>query len=113
MMKEIFPCKVINSTNSRPGKNGWPKTYITGRDVFTDVKYELMVRQKDLIPRPKITTTEVLCIDTQDDVLFIMGPDGDIREDLNLPNEAHLADIKGNIKRILEEGIKECLVTYQ
>ena len=113
MMKEIFPCKVISSVNSKPGKTGGPKTRIYGQDVFTDVKYEVMIRQSELIPRPIITKTEVLCIDTQDDILFIMGPDGDIREDLNLPNEAHLADVKANIKRILEQGIKECLVTYQ
>ena len=36
-----------------------------------------------------------------------------MKEDNNLPTEAHLKDIVTMINRILDEGKKECLVTVQ
>ena len=40
-------------------------------------------------------------------------PDGDIREDLKLPSEAHLTHIATRIKRILDTPQQECIVTVQ
>jgi len=34
-----------------------------------------------------------------------------MKEDVNLPNEEHLKSVVADIKRIFEEGKKECLVT--
>ena len=42
-----------------------------------------------------------------------MLANGDIKEDLNLPTESHLSDVVANIKRIIDAGTKECLVTVQ
>ena len=42
-----------------------------------------------------------------------MLANGDIKEDLNLPTESHLSDVVANIRRIIDAGTKECLVTVQ
>ena len=38
---------------------------------------------------------------------------GELKEDVKMPDEAHLADIKKTIERILGEAKKECLVAVQ
>ena len=114
IMKEQFPCKVTAFSTAKPGKHGSAKAMITAKDVFTDKQYDETFGTGDMIPRPIISKTEVTCICYDDDgVLQLMMPDGDIKEDLNLPTESHLSDIATKIKQIVDAGTKECLVTYQ
>ena len=87
---------------------------ITAKDVFTDKQYEETFGTGDMIPRPIVTKTECVCININDDgSLALMMDDGELKEDLNLPTEAHLRDIAALTKRIFEAGTKECLVTFQ
>lgn len=114
IMKEQFPCKVTAFSTAKPGKHGSAKAMITAKDVFTDKQYDETFGTGDMIPRPIVTKTEVTCICYDDDgVLQLMMPDGDIKEDLNLPTESHLTDIATKIKQIVDAATKECLVTYQ
>ena len=114
IMKEQFPCKVTAFSTAKPGKHGSAKAMITAKDVFTDKQYDETFGTGDMIPRPIVTKTEVTCICYDDDgVLQLMMPDGDIKEDLNLPTESHLSDIATKIKQIVDAATKECLVTYQ
>ena len=113
IMKEQFPCKVTAFSTAKPGKHGSAKAMITAKDVFTDKQYDETFGTGDMIPRPIVTKTEVTCICYDDDgVLQLMMPDGDIKEDLNLPTESHLTDIANKIKQIVDAGTKECLVTF-
>ena len=36
MMKETFPCKVVNMSTAKPGKHGSAKAMIVAKDIFTD-----------------------------------------------------------------------------
>merc|ERR1719319_1093476 len=100
IMKEQWPCKVT--------------AFTTAKDVFTDKQYDETFGTGDMIPRPIVTKTEVTGLSYDDEgSLTLMMPDGELKEDLNLPTEAHLSDISTNIKRIIDAGTKECLVTYQ
>lgn len=114
IMKEQFPCKVTAFSTAKPGKHGSAKAMITAKDIFTDKQYDETFGTGDMIPAPIVTKTEVtaICYD-EDGVLQLMMPDGELKEDLNLPTESHLTDIANNIKRIIDAGNKECLVTYQ
>ena len=38
---------------------------------------------------------------------------GELKEDIKIPEEAHLAEVKKRINDILTAGAKECLVTVQ
>jgi len=114
IMKEQWPCKVTAFSTAKPGKHGSAKAMITAKDVFTDKQYDETFGTGDMIPRPIITKTEVTCICYDDDgVLQLMMPDGDIKEDLNLPTESHLTDVATKIKQIVDASTKECLVTFQ
>ena len=67
-----------------------------------------------MIPRPIVIKTEVTALSYDEDGgLCMMMPDGELKEDLNLPHESHLEDIAKLIKRLIDEGTKECLVTFQ
>ena len=116
MMKETFPCKVTSFSTAKPGKHGSAKAMITAKDIFTDKQYEETFGTGDMIPRPLVIKTEVTCIDCNyddDNKLTLMMPDGELLEHLNLPDAAHLDDVKPRMKAILEAGTKECLLMIQ
>ena len=113
MMKEQFPCKVTAFSTAKPGKHGSAKAMITAKDIFTDKQYDETFGTGDMIPRPLVSKTEMTCIGYEDDVLTIMTPDGELKEDLNFPTEAHLSDLQGKIKAIVDAGAKECLIQIQ
>lgn len=114
IMKEQFPCKVTAFSTAKPGKHGSAKAMITAKDIFTDKQYDETFGTGDMIPAPIVKKVELTAISYDDDgVLQLMTAEGELKEDLNLPTEAHLTDIAANIKRIIDAGAKECLVTYQ
>ena len=41
----------------------------------------------------------------------MLDKNGEMKEDVNLPTEDHLKEVKANIVRIFEDGKKECLIT--
>ena len=117
IMKEQFPCKVTAFSTAKPGKHGSAKAMITAKDVFTDKQYDETFGTGDMIPRPIIKKEEANLLSMEDDgTMCIMLADGDLKEDLNLPTEAHLSDVVAQIKAILprveSDGV-ECLVTFQ
>ncbi len=113
MLKGEFPCRVTSFSTAKPGKHGSAKAMITGKDIFTDRQYEETFGTGDMIPRPIVVKTEYNCLDSDGDFLTLLTPSGDVKEDVKVPNEAHLLDIAKRIKEILAEGKKECLVTVQ
>ena len=114
MMKDQFPCKVTSFSTAKPGKHGSAKAMITGKDIFTDKQYEETFGTGDMIPCPIVEKAEMNALSYDDDgVLTIMKQDGELKEDLNLPTEAHLADVARKIKEIIDAGTKECLVQIQ
>ena len=115
IMKELHPCKVTAFSTAKPGKHGSAKAMITAKDIFTDKQYEETFGTGDMIPAPEVQKKEYLCIDidtNDNDRLDLMDRDtGDMREDMNLPTEAHLSDVVKTIKSVIADGTKECLVT--
>merc|ERR1712151_381685 len=94
MMKDEFPCKVVNFSTAKPGKHGSAKAMITGKDIFTDKQYEETFGTGDMIPAPVIVNTEYTCLDcNEDNVLMLLTKEGEMKEDLSLPTAAHLKDL--------------------
>ena len=112
IMKEQFPCKVTAFSTAKPGKHGSAKAMITAKDIFTDKQYEETFGTGDMIPRPIVTKTEFQCIDVDDTQLTLMDKEGNMKEDCNLPTEAHLKDVSDKIKSSTEAGTS-VLVTVQ
>ena len=113
MLKDTFPCKVTQFATAKPGKHGSAKAMITGKDIFTDKQYEETFGTGDMTPAPTVAKNEYNCIAIDGDFLQLMSETGELKEDIKLPTEEHLKDIKKGIERILDEGKKECLVQVQ
>ena len=114
MMKDgKFPCRVTAFSTAKPGKHGSAKAMITAKDIFTDKLYEETFSTGDMIPRPIVEKIEAICVDVNEyGEVFLMMPDGEMKEDLDLPTEAHLIDVAKKIREILTSGKFQCLVTY-
>lgn len=114
IMKEQFPCKVTAFSTAKPGKHGSAKAMITAKDIFTDKQYDETFGTGDMIPRPIVTKKELQLIDLEDDsgMLTLMDGEGNTKEDMNLPTEAHLKDVTDRIKSLFADG-KDILVTCQ
>lgn len=43
------PCKIIFHVTSKPGKTGLPKASVVGIDIFTNKKYENIIRLSEKV----------------------------------------------------------------
>merc|ERR1712031_146192 len=105
MMKEVYPCKVVNFSTAKPGKHGSAKAMIVGKDIFTDKQYEETFGTGDMIPAPVVEKTEYVCIDVNEEgFLMLMTKEGDMKEDLQLECDKyeHLKGMDKQMKAIIE-----------
>merc|ERR1719272_1857439 len=116
--KDIFTDKQYEETYGTVGlfvllvsEDVLAKAMIVGKDIFTDKQYEETYGTGDMIPAPVVVNTEYQCIDLEDDgTLILMTKDGEMKEDLKLSDAGHLKTMAKEIKKIQDDGKKECLV---
>ena len=104
------PCKVTETTTAKPGKHGSAKVILKGRDVLTAKIYECTFHAGDMVDAPLVKRTEYTLLNIDDDQLSLMTADGEVKEDVNLPEADHLKDTRKKIIEIFESGKRECLV---
>ncbi|KAL4436412.1 hypothetical protein ABPG74_002978 [Tetrahymena malaccensis] len=117
-----FPCRVTSVRTSLPGKHVI-KTYIEGINIFTGKKYEDITKPQLNIEIPYVQQTEYQLIDISDDnYLTVLLENGQIREDLKLPDgqpqlvqnlKADLKKQKDIIVTILSSMGQEQLISYK
>ena len=105
------PCKVTEVSTAKPGKHGSAKVILKGRDILTSKVYECTFHSGDMIDAPIVKRTEYTLLNIDEDQLTLLDPSGDMKEDVNLPEDDHLREVRDKIKSIFDEGKKECLVT--
>ena len=105
------PCKVTETSTAKPGKHGSAKVILKGRDILTSKVYECTFHSGDMIDAPIVKRVEYTLLNIEDTQLQLLDNAGEMKEDVNLPEEEHLRDVAAKIKEIFEEGKKECLVT--
>ena len=113
VMIKDHPCRVTDFSTAKPGKHGSAKAMVFGKDVFTDKMYTESFGTGDMIPAPILEKTEytLINLEEEDGTLTLMDTQGEIKEDMNLPTADHLTDISNHIKKIFDDGKRECLVT--
>merc|ERR1712166_1317902 len=111
VMIKGFPCKVTNTTTAKPGKHGSAKVILDGKDIFTSKAYNCTYHAGDMVDAPIVKRVEYTLLNIEDEQLELLDGAGEIKSDCNLPTEDHLKDVSDMIKRVFEEGKKECLVT--
>ena len=105
------PCKVTETTTAKPGKHGSAKVILKGKDILTSKVYECTFHAGDMVDAPIVVRKELTLLNIDDTTLELLDTNGEVKSDVNLPEEEHLRDVSNNIKKIFEEGTKECLVT--
>ena len=105
------PCKVTEVSTAKPGKHGSAKVILKGKDILTSKVYECTYHAGDMVDAPIVKRVEYTLLNIDDTTLQLLTQEGEVKEDVNLPEDDHLKDVANRIKNIFEEGKKECLVT--
>jgi translation initiation factor 5A len=105
------PCKVTEASTAKPGKHGSAKVILKGRDILTAKIYECTFHAGDMVDAPIVKRNEYTLLNIDDTTLELLDENGEVKSDVNLPEEEHLKDVAKNIKKYFEEGKREVLVT--
>lgn len=79
------PCKIVEMSTSKTGKHGHAKVHLVGIDIFTGKKYEDICPSTHNMDVPNIKRSDYQLIGISDDFLSLMRDNGDVREDLRVP----------------------------
>ena len=105
VMIKGHPCKVMAFSTAKTGKHGSAKAMITGIDLFNSNKYECTFSTGDNVDAPVVKRVEYSLINIEDDgYATLMNDNGDIKEDLKIPDEEWLKDVTDKIKELFEGG---------
>lgn len=91
------PCKVTEVSTAKPGKHGSAKVILKGRDILTAKIYECTYHAGDLVDAPIVKRNEYTLLNIDDTTLELLDSAGEVKSDVNLPEEEHLSEIKKNI----------------
>ena len=105
------PCKVTEVSTAKPGKHGSAKVILKGKDILTSKVYECTFHAGDMVDAPIVKRNEYTLLNIEDTTLQLLDANGEMKEDVNLPEEEHLKEVAGNIKEWFDEGKNEVLVT--
>ena len=111
IMIKGFPCKVTEATTAKPGKHGSAKVILKGKDILTNKIYECTYHAGDMVDAPIVKRIEYQLLNIEDTTLELLDDKGEVKSDVDLPEEEHLKEIKNNIIKFFEEGKREVLVT--
>ena len=104
------PCKIVDMSTSKTGKHGHAKVHLVAIDIFTGKKLEDLSPSTHNMDVPVVKRQEYTLIDiSDDDFLSLMTSDGDIKDDVKIPD----GEIGDKIKKMFQEEEKETLVTVQ
>ena len=105
------PCKVTDVTTAKPGKHGSAKVILKGKDILTAKIYECTFHAGDMVDAPIVKRVEYTLLNIDDTTLELLDANGELKSDVNLPEEEHLKEVSRNILKYFEEGKREVLVT--
>ena len=105
------PCKVTEVSTAKPGKHGSAKVILKGKDILTAKVYECTFHAGDMVDAPIVTRNEYTLLNIDENNLELLDSNGEVKSDVNLPEDEHLRDVANKIRQIFEEGKKECLVS--
>jgi len=86
------PCKIVEMSTSKTGKHGHAKVHMVGIDLFTEKKYEDICPSTHNMDVPNVKRVDYqLCDMTEDGFLSLLMDNGDMREDIKVPEDVTLA----------------------
>ncbi|KAI7792625.1 eukaryotic translation initiation factor 5A-1 [Triplophysa rosa] len=100
------PCKIVEMSTSKTGKHGHAKVHMVGIDIFSNKKYEDICPSTHNMDVPNIKRNDYQVVDITEGFLSLMLDNGDVREDLRVPD----SDLGKEIESKFAAG-EEMLVT--
>jgi len=86
VMLKDHPCKIVEMSTSKTGKHGHAKVNLVGIDIFTGKKYEDICPSTHNMSVPVVTRKELTLCDISDDkFMSLMDENGNVRDDLKVP----------------------------
>ncbi|XP_012692491.1 eukaryotic translation initiation factor 5A-2 [Clupea harengus] len=79
------PCKIVEMSTSKTGKHGHAKVHMVGIDIFTGKKNEDICPSTHNMDVPNIKRVDYQLVNISDGFLTLLKDNGDLREDLRLP----------------------------
>merc|ERR1711990_783037 len=86
------PCKVTEVSTAKPGKHGSAKVILKGRDILTAKVYECTYHSGDMVDAPLVDRSDYTLLGIDDDQLSMLDKNGEVKEDVPLPEAEHLRD---------------------
>jgi len=87
------PCKIVEMSTSKTGKHGHAKVHMVGIDLFTGKKYEDICPSTHNMDVPNVKRVDYqLCNISEDGFLSLLLENGDMREDIKVPEDPSLAN---------------------
>jgi translation initiation factor 5A len=102
----------VSYSTAKTGKHGAAKAMFTGIDIFTSNKIECTYSTGDNVDSPIVKRIEytLTLIDEEDGYIHLMAEDGEVREDMKLPEDEWLKEVADRIKAGYADE-KELVVT--
>ncbi|XP_055920173.1 eukaryotic translation initiation factor 5A [Eupeodes corollae] len=101
------PCKIVEMSTSKTGKHGHAKVHLVGIDIFSNKKYEDICPSTHNMDVPHVKREDYQLTDISDDnFLTLMSDNGEIREDLKVPE----GDLGNSLRSDFDAG-KDLLCT--
>jgi len=99
-------CKIVEMSTSKTGKHGHAKVHMVGIDIFNGKKLEDICPSTHNMDVPVVKREDYTLVDIIEGYLTLMADNGDLREDLKVPD----GEIGTQIKNDFENG-RELLCT--
>merc|ERR1711970_835599 len=100
-------CKVRDVSTSKTGKHGHAKCKFSAVDIFTGATCEELCPSTHAIDQPFVTKKDYSIMGLEGDYPQLMDEDGEMREDLALPNIEYKTDDDNNISQMIQEMCAE------
>lgn len=98
------PCKIVDMSTSKTGKHGHAKVHLVALDIFTGKKLEDLCPSTHNMDVPNVSRKEYQLLDISDDgFLSLMNDDGDMKEDVRMPD----GEIGEKIQRLFKTEEKD------
>jgi len=83
------PCRVIATTQAKPGKHGASKTLFDAKDILTGKNVQTSAASKGTIEVPEIVQENYTVIDVSEEGFMTLMRNGVLRQDIRIPQGEH------------------------